>query len=141
MPAADEVGDSAYSAASKAAEGASEGASTMFSDAAGAVKSGLSQVSDFVSAGKEAIGQGIKSAGSAIAGEAGEAIGAAALDVVPVLGEVAGLGMLISSIIKGHKHEENAPPPELTSSTAEATEQSGGFNTDMLKGASSSMIT
>ena len=44
--------------------------------------------------------------------------------------------MLIHGIVKAHKNEENGGGPKLSAPNQEATEQAGGFASDMLKGAS-----
>tara|TARA_S200002703_G_scaffold133995_1_gene122291 strand:- start:4580 stop:5677 length:1098 start_codon:yes stop_codon:yes gene_type:complete len=78
-------------------------------------------------------GETAMNVGKAIAKTAVETVADVGMDAVPFIGEVAGLGMLIRNIVKDHKHEENAPPPQLTAPTPEAQEQSGGFDASMLK--------
>ena len=88
---------------------------------------------DAAGAAKDYVGGVLKSGAEKIVGEVG-AEGLA--EAVPIFGELFGLGMLIHGLIKAHKHEENAPPPQLTAANAEATQQSGGFSSTMLKGQS-----
>jgi hypothetical protein len=109
--------------------GTAEQVSSKVDDAATAV-------SDATDAAKAA-GTVAKNVAKGLAEDAGEALGA---EAIPFLGEAVGLGMLIHGIIKAHKHEENAPPPQLTAATPEASEQAGGFTTDMLKGSSAPAI-
>lgn len=81
-------------------------------------------------------GNVVKNAASKAASAVGDITMEGIADAVPVLGELAGLGMLIHGIVKAHKHEENAPPtaaPQLTASTGETREASGGFDSSMLK--------
>jgi len=68
----------------------------------------------------------------------GDAIGEVASEAIPVVGELAGLGMLIHGIVKAHRHEKNDPDANTTLSapTKQATEQAGGFSADMFKGGS-----
>ena len=86
----------------------------------------------------DAVKSGVSAVGKKIAGGIGDAVGEiggeAIASSVPVLGELVGLGLLIRNVIEHHKHEENAPPPQLTAPNPEATEQSGGFSDAMLKG-------
>ena len=72
--------------------------------------------------------------GKKIVGAVGEDVAGGLAEGVPILGEMVGLGMLIHGIVKAHRHEENSGGPQLTASNKEATEQSGGYSTDMLKG-------
>lgn len=72
--------------------------------------------------------------GKKVAGAVGEDVAGGLAEGVPILGEMVGLGMLIHGIVKAHKHEENSGGPQLTAANKEATEQSGGYSTDMLKG-------
>ncbi len=69
-----------------------------------------------------------------IVGAVGEDVAGGLAEGVPILGEMVGLGMLIHGIVKAHRHEENSGGPQLTAPNKEATEQSGGYSTDMLKG-------
>ena len=61
--------------------------------------------------------------GGAIAKTAGsdalEAIGSTALDAVPVVGEIAGLGLLIHGLVKAHQQKESANPQASASSSIE----------------------
>lgn len=72
--------------------------------------------------------------GKKIVGAVGEDVAGGLAEGVPILGEMVGLGMLIHGIVKAHRHEENSGGPQLTAPNKEATEQSGGYSTDMLKG-------
>lgn len=84
-----------------------------------------------------AIGDAAKAVGRKVAGGIGDTIAEAGVaDAVPFVGELVGLGMLIHGIVKAHKHEENSGGPKLSAANQEATEQSGGFSSDMLKGMS-----
>ncbi len=84
-----------------------------------------------------AIGDAAKAVGRKVAGGIGDTIAEAGVaDAVPFVGELVGLGMLIHGIVKAHRHEENGGGPKLSATNQEATEQSGGFSTDMLKGMS-----
>jgi len=78
-------------------------------------------------------GETAMNVGKTIAKSALETVADVGMDAVPFIGEVAGLGMLIRNIVKEHKHEENAPPPQMTAPTPEATEQTGGFDAGMFK--------
>ena len=84
-----------------------------------------------------AVGDAAKAVGRKVAGGIGDTIAEAGVaDAVPFVGELVGLGMLIHGIVKAHKHEENSGGPQLSAANQEATEQSGGFSSDMLKGMS-----
>ncbi len=107
------------------------------SSAASAVGAAGRAAAGAVTAAKETVVQGAKSATTAVLGEAG---GEAVASAIPFLGEAVGLGMLIHNIIKAHKHEENAPAPQLTAATPEATEQAGGFSGQMLKASAAPSI-
>ena len=67
----------------------------------------------------------------------GDTVGEVAAEGIPLIGELAGLGMLIHGIVKAHRHEENHPDAgkTLTAPNPEATEQTGGFTSQLLKGA------
>lgn len=87
---------------------------------------------------KDTVSQGIKDTVGKVGAKIGEKVGLditaeGVADTIPVIGELVGLGMLIHGIVKAHKHEENAGPPQLTAAKLMPTEQSGGFSTDMLK--------
>ena len=73
---------------------------------------------------------------SGYVGAVGEEVGGALAEAVPFVGELAGLGMLIHGIVKAHRHEENSGGPKLSGANQEATEQTGGLSSSMLKGAS-----
>ena len=64
-----------------------------------------------------------------------DALGAAS-EAIPFVGEMVGLGMLIHGLVKAHQHEENGGGPKLSAPNPEATEQAGGFATQVVKGAS-----
>ena len=87
-----------------------------------------------------AVGDVARAAGGvakrAVGGIADTVAEAGVADAIPFVGELVGLGMLIHGIVKAHKHEENGGGPKLSAANPEATEQSGGFSADMLKGMS-----
>lgn len=76
--------------------------------------------------------------GKKFAGGIADTIGEVASEAIPVVGELAGLGMLIHGIVKAHRHEKNDPDANntLSAPTKQATEQAGGFSADMFKGGS-----
>lgn len=72
-----------------------------------------------------------------------EVAGTALTEAVPIVGEIAGVGMLIHQLIKSHKEKEDAQKnPTAAGVTASAsTEQSAGFDPKSLIGDSSTSAT
>jgi hypothetical protein len=103
--------------------------------------------SDFIGAAKEGGESLIKEmttrVGSAVAKTVGSdalaAIGGAAAEAVPIVGEIAGVGMLIHQLVKAHKEKQEAEQnPDKAVPVLEPQEEAGGFDPKALMGGSGS---
>lgn len=106
-----------------------------------AVASAKSWVGRQVSNATDAISNAGRNLGTSMGIEDGSmdaisAVGGAMMEAVPILGDIAGAGMLIYGVVKeiedAKKHSDD--PTQYSAQTAEPTEQAGGIDTTALGG-------
>jgi len=106
-----------------------------------AVNSAKSWVGRQVSNASDAISSAGRNLGTSMGIEDGAmdtitAVGGAMMEAVPILGDIAGAGMLIYGVVKeiedAKKHSDD--PTQYSAQTAEPTEQAGGIDTTALGG-------
>ena len=109
-----------------------------------AVASAKSWVGRQVSSATDAISNAGRNLGTSMGIEGGSmdaisAVGGAMMEAVPILGDIAGAGMLIYGVVKeiedAKKHSDD--PTQYSAQTAEPTEQAGGIDPTALGGSKS----